>query len=297
MPGARSARGWPAASTFGGRGAAGDACRRWSTCGSRRRPTPAARRWSSEQTRGVPALAVPTGSEARLQVAPSAGGRDGRGRLSARPRRPFTDLGPGSGEADADARPRRRRWRCATARGRRSPSWPIDVAAGRGADRELRRRAARDPPQRAAGSISRPRTTMAWPSWRCCWRRRARGRDRAADAAQARQPAAQARDRHLSGPDRASARRPAGGAAAGGGRRDRPARPERPAGDRAAGARVPPSAGARDHRASGASWWRRPKRATRWRQPLGALGDTPGGPAAAGRGAAGAAGRVRRVWR
>ena len=44
-------------------------------------------------------------------------------------------------------------------------------------------------------------------------------------------------------------------AAAGGGRRDRPARPERAPGDRPAGARVPPSAGARDHRGAAQAGW------------------------------------------
>ena len=295
MAGASWRRDWPAASSSAA-APPWRACRRRSTFGST--PPPYTRRAPlvSEQTRGVAALAVPTGSEARIQAHHLPTGATADRSSSASRTVAFTSLGPGSGEADADARPRRRaigqRWRRArdrTMAGRRDP--------GHGADRQLRRRAARDPPQRAAhrsrgrGRLWRGRAGIAAGARRA-WRRA-----RAAAVAQARQPAAQAGDRHLSGPDRASAGRPARrscswrrstrSASAGRASRWRSSLPAREFRHPLARAIIERAA-----QAGGDP----PKPAARWRQRLAALGDTRGGTAAAGRGATGAASR-QRAWR
>ena len=237
---------------------------------------PPRRRWSSEQTRG----AQRAGGADRQRgpgPGPSSAGRRGRRRARLRRGRDRRSRrwAPAAREAALTLRPGRVPRRSADAPGRRSRSWFIDVVPDARADGELRRRAARDPPQRAEASTSRPATTTAWPSWRSCWRpRAARARSSGCRCSSpANQPPKVASGTYP-GPDRAPAGRPAGRAAARGGRRDRPARPERAAGDRPCRRASSAIRWRARSSSSGASSWRRPRPAREVAGGLAALGDT-----------------------
>ena len=232
----------------------------------------------SEQTRGRGQLAVPTGSERRLQahhLADGAAAADAR--LSATRTCRSKSLGPGSGEAQ-----RRRSTATPCSRSRTPPAGEIATLADRRRARtpcrrsSFVRRAARAPTVASCGSISRPRTITASPSWRCCWRRP--GREAEIERLTLLKPGNQP-PKLATGTYQDLTAHPLAGlpvvlrleAVDAIGQRGQSA----PAPDRAAGARVPQSAGAGDHRGAAQAGRRRRRPAGEVAQRLAALGDTP----------------------
>ena len=248
----------------------------------------------SEQTRGVQALAVPTGSEARAQVhhLPEDVTAEivyGEATSQLKP------LGPGSAEAslalDRDAFLSVR-----DASGQEIAGWLIDVVPDAvptvsfvGEPRATHRSVLKIDLEAADDyGVAELALLLAPP-----------GGEGEAERLTLLKPGNQppkVATGTYPGPDRAPAGRPAGHAAARGGRRDRAARPERAAGDHAAGARVPPSAGARDHRAAAQARGDARRQQRGGGQPRG-TGRHAGGPAAADGRAADACGSRRHGWR